>query len=308
MALFHHWMLSTSQSMTDFPGVDRYWQTVFPQIAFRHPFVMHGILSLASLHKAHLYPEKRKQPIMEAVRYHNQSLCGLRLGIAQMNDENCDALFVCASLNIIYVFGIHGRLHDDIENHPNPTTRKSRILGAEWIPMVRGVEAVLHPVHERVRLGPLKPLLSVGNWEELDPDTAHVPEDGRFQSLGTIWAEYGDREIYDTTLHLLRKCFAYMKQFEAMDAEAQQNMSLNRTLSAPLIWMHFAPEEFFVRLHQRQPAALVIFAFFGAMLHRLNEFWVFQGWGQNIVGVVDELLGDYWGPWTHWPKSVVGLP
>lgn len=225
-----------------------------------------------------------------------------------MNGDNCDALFACASLNVVYVFGIHGRLHDDIEDDANPTTRKSRILGAEWIPMVRGVEAVLHPVYERVKLGPLQALLNLGNWDELEPDTSLVAEDDRFRSLGSIWAEYGDSEIYDKTLYLLRKCFAYMKQFEAMDAETLQNMSYNRTLSGPLIWMHVTPDEFFVRLHQRQPPALVIFAFFGVMLHRLNDYWFFQGWGRNIVGVVDELLGDYWRPWTDWPTRVVGLP
>lgn len=309
MALFHHWTLTTSESIAGCSGVDYYWQTVFPQIAFQHPFVMYGILSLASLHQAHLYPESRQRLITEAARYHNQSLHGLRQGIAQINDDSSDALFVCTSLNIVYVFGIYGKLYDETAGGAGAgaAARTSRILGADWIPMVRGVEAVLHPTYERVRLGPLKSLLNLGNWEDSDPDRAQVVDDDSFRNLQNIWVESGDCEIYNKTLYLLRKCHVFMKQFHNIDANTSQDTNYHRKTSAPLIWMHFAPDEYFVRLHQRQPPALLIFAYFGSLFHCLDGYWFFEGWGRSIVGVVDELLGDYWGPWLEWPKQFVGL-
>ncbi|PON30869.1 hypothetical protein TGAM01_v200289 [Trichoderma gamsii] len=189
MALLHHWTWSTSQSVADFPDVSRYWQTVFPQIAFEHTFVMHAILSLAALHQAYLYPERRKQLTLEAMRYHSQALQGFQRGIERMNDSNSDALFACSSLNIIYVFAMYGQLYDDAEFDMTPAARKSRILGAEWLPMVRGVQAILDPVYQRVRFGPLSSLLSIGNWDHLDPDSERVADDERFRSLGNLWAE-----------------------------------------------------------------------------------------------------------------------
>lgn len=307
MALLHHWTWSTSQSVADFPDVSRYWQTVFPQIAFEHTFVMHAILSLAALHQAYLYPERRKQLTMEAMRYHNQAIQGFQRGIDRMNDSNSDALFACSSLNVIYVFAMYGQLYDDAEFDMTPAARKSRILGAEWIPLVRGVESIVHPVYERVRLGPLSSLLSVWNWDHLDPDSKRVANDEHFRSLGSIWADSGDHEIYDKTLFLLRKSLAYMKQFETMNAENAEILTYNRRLSGPLVWMYATPGEYFLRLHQRQPHAMLLFAYYGVVLHSLNGYWIFEGWGRNIVEVVDELLGEFWKPWTEWPKQVVGL-
>lgn len=307
MALLHHWTWSTSQSVADFPDVSRYWQTVFPQIAFEHTCVMYAILSLAALHQAYLSPERRKQLAMEAMRYHNLAIHGFQRGIERMDDGNSDALFACSSLNIIYVFAMYGQLYDDAEFDMTPAARKSRILGAEWLPMVRGVEAILHPMYQRVRLGPLSSLLSIGNWDHLDPDSERVADDERFRSLGNIWADGGDHEIYDKALFFLRKSLAYMKQFETMSAETAGTMTYNRRLSGPLVWMYITPEEYFLRLHQRQPHAMLLFAYFGVVFHSLNGYWFFEGWGRNIVQVVDDLLGEYWKPWTEWPKQVVGL-
>ncbi|EHK48432.1 hypothetical protein TRIATDRAFT_214444 [Trichoderma atroviride IMI 206040] len=307
MALLHHWTWSTSQSVADFPDVSRYWQTVFPQIAFEHVFVMHAILSLAALHQAYLDPKRRRQLTMEAIRYHNQALQGFQRGIASMNDGNSDALFACSSLNIIYVFAMYGQLYDDVELDMTPAARQSRILGAEWLPMVRGVEAILRPVYQRVRLGPFGSLLSLGNWDHLDPDSERVADDERFRRLGSIWADCGDREIYDKALFCVRKSLAYMKQFETMNPETAGTLAYNRRLSGPLVWIYITPEEYFLRLHQRQPHAMLLFAYFGVVLHSLNGYWFFERWGRNIVQVVDDLLGEYWKPWTEWPRQVVGL-
>jgi hypothetical protein len=173
--------------------------------------------------------------------------------------------------------------------------------------MIRGVEAVLHPVYNQVRLGPLRPLLSLGNWDELDPNYQPVAEDDHFRSIEAIWARSSDAEIYDKTLYLLRKCNIYMKQFRTMDAAALAHFGYNRAWSAPFIWLHSAPEEYFVLLQQRQPPALLIFAYLGTLLHGLHERWFMEGWGRNIVDVVDELLGEYWRPWMEWPKEIVRI-
>jgi hypothetical protein len=79
---------------------------------------------------------------------------------------------------MLYVFGVLGPLCDDASSDI-----KSRVLGIEWIPMMRGVEAVLGPVYDRVALGLLSPLLGLGNWEDLDPDHQSAVGDKHFRSL-----------------------------------------------------------------------------------------------------------------------------
>ncbi|KAH7128841.1 C6 zinc finger domain-containing protein, partial [Dactylonectria macrodidyma] len=292
LALLHHWTLSTSLSIVNSPDVDHYWQEVFPQIAFRHPFVMHGILSLAALHPAYMHAATRQQLILIGTQHCILALQGFQEGIDAMGDDNSDALFVCTLLNFLYTFATFGPLCNDIEGDACSVDRKSRVLGAEWIPMIRGVEAVLHQVYDRVRLGPLCPLLSLGNWDSLDPNQQPV-EDGQFRSREAIWAHSSDAETYDNTLYLLRKCNMYMRQFRTMDATALAQWGYNRAWSASFIWLHSAPDEYFVLLRQRQPPALLIFAYLGTLLHGLEGRWFMEGWGRNIVDVVGELLGEY---------------
>jgi hypothetical protein len=302
LALLHHWTLSASLDIVKSTGGDHYWQRLFPQIAFQHPFVMHGILSLSALHLAYRQPPERQRLVCIAAYHHNIALQGFQQGISHMSDDNSDALFACTSLNILYVFANFGPLCDDLS-----VDRKCRILGAEWIPAIRGVDAVLQPVYERVRRGPLSPMLGLGNWEELDPSNQPAFGDAQFCSIQGVWHHSGDVHVYDKALYLLRKCNAYMRQFETMSSEVLTQWGYNQTWSAPFIWLHFAPGEYFELLKQRQPPALLIFAYLGTLFHALDDYWFMEGWGRNMVDVANELLGEYWCRWMVWPKEVVEI-
>ncbi|KAM0437894.1 hypothetical protein ACHAPT_002259 [Fusarium lateritium] len=302
LALLHHWTLSASLDIVKSSGGDEYWQRVFPQVAFRHAFVMHGILSLAALHLAYRQSTDRQRLLLIAAHHHNIALHGFQEGISHMGDANSDALFVCATLNILHVFGVFGPLYDG-----PAADRKSRILGAEWIPVMRGVGAVLKPVYERVRFGPLSPLLGLGNWDELDPNDQPMAQDSHFRSIEQVWTQSNDAQVYDEALYLLRKCNAYMIQFKTMSPQVLEQWGYNQAWSGPFIWLHSSPDEYFELLQQRQPPALLIFAYLGTLFHGLNEYWFLDGWGRNMVDVADELLGEYWSRWMAWPKLVVGI-
>ncbi|CAG7558104.1 unnamed protein product [Fusarium equiseti] len=301
MALLHHWNLSTSLDMVKSPKWGHYWQKLFPEVAFRHSFVMHGILSLAALHLACQKPSDRRRLVCLAAHHHTIALHGFQQGITCMSDDNSDALFICTSLNFVYVLATFGPLCDSLEADP-----KSRILGAEWIPAIRGIEAVLHPIYDRVRLGPLSPLLDLDNWNQLDPDHQQVSGHANFDNLKEVWSRSNNADVYDKALHLLRKCNAHMRQHENLSSEALSRLGYNQAWSTPFIWLHFTPGEYFELLQQRQPPALLIFAYFGTLFHLLDDYWFMQGWGRNMVDVADELLGDYWSQWMEWPRDVVG--
>jgi hypothetical protein len=309
LALLHHWTVSASLSIVSCHGINRIWQVVFPQIAFHHPFVMHAIMGLAALHLAHAEADRetRRKHTIDAVRHHNEALQGFRRTINRPSDENADALFACSTLNIIYVFGVSP--WSDMEGASS--SRKSRVLGAEWIPMVRGVRAVLPAVMDRVLSGPLRELTSLEAWDDADPDRDTTTEDQRFRALRTAWANSGgddDTRVYDEALYQFRRSYLYLVRGSSADASSEgRGSGFNRAWAGPIIFLFMAPQEYLTRLHQRQPAALVIFAHFGAVLHNLKQFWFLDGWARDIVEVVDDILGDYWKPWTAWPREVVGL-
>lgn len=307
LVLVHHWTIHTSRSLVNSPDLDHYWHTIFPQLGFQYPFVLHAILSIASLHLAYTRPSERTERMLESTRYHNTALKGFIESLNGISISNCHGLFACATLNIIYVFGMHGNLNDGTETNADDRHKSAQILGEDWIPIIRGIQAVLAPMYDHIKLGVLGPLLDLDNWEGIDPDTVPEAELQPFRDVQETWSKNNDSEVYDRSLYLLRKAFAYTKQFESPPSGDHPGWGYNRSWSAPLIWLYSAPEEYFTLLHQRQPPALILFAHCGALLHTIDRIWFAEGWGSSIVRVVSEVLGSYWSPWLKWPRGKVGL-
>ncbi|KAH7349173.1 hypothetical protein BKA66DRAFT_476813 [Pyrenochaeta sp. MPI-SDFR-AT-0127] len=307
LALLHHWSLVTSVSILNTPKLDYFWQTLLSQVAFRHHYVMHSILSLTALHVAYLNPSERRSSLLDAAQHHSKALHGFREDITRICPENCDALFVNASLTFFYAFLTFGKLHDDDSEGSDASgaARTARILGADWIPLVRGVEAVLHPVYDHVRVGPLKSLLNMGNWGELDLETNSDSYDEQIIRVREIWKHGENAEVYNEALDLLRRCRMWIAQFNVLQIEDELEWGYNRGWSGPFVWLLLTPQRYFDLLEQRQPPALVIFAWFGASIHCLNQHWWIEGCGKSIVDMVEECLGPYWTPWTEWPKKIV---
>ena len=309
LALLHHWTLSTSLSICrESSGAD-IWQRVFPEVGFEHPFVAHAILSLAALHLAHSRGGRDGPNVAKAAEHHNEALRGFRQAVANITEANSEALFIWSLLNIIYVFGfLTQRCDAAAENSASRISRKELVLGSEWIPMIRGIEAVLCPTHNYLRFGRMQAIMSIGNWYDLEPGpVASQGPDSYLCYTRETWKNSSDAETYDRVLRLLRKSQMFIQQFETMNAATLATWGYNRSWSGPLMFIHFAPDAYLTLLHQRQPPALVLFAHFGALLHGITDYWFVEGLGKEIVEIVGDLLGSYWRPWISWPLDIVGL-
>ncbi|KAH7166446.1 hypothetical protein EDB81DRAFT_713000 [Dactylonectria macrodidyma] len=308
LRLLHHWTGSTSIDLCRCPELRHIWQIILPQIGFKHSFVLHALLGLSALHIAHKTPSERKTRWMDAVHHHSKALDGFQKAIRCITEENSEALFTWSICNVLYVFAMSNPLQNtpDTGSLSTAISRNDKILGAEWIPMIRGLEAVLQPTHNYLRFGRMSIIMSLGNWDELDPDQdSSGPEDDYFCSSRQTWKDSSCPEIYEAALLSLRKCRLYSQQFRSMDPKVIGQWGWNRAWSGPLMFIHFAPESYFSLLQQRQPPALVLFAYFGALLHDLKDHWFLEGWGKSIVEVVEDILGSYWKPWISWPLQVV---
>lgn len=243
----------------------------------------------------------------DAARHHTRALQGFQQAVSQLDSENSEGLIVWTTINLLYVFGMSGHLSDDVDLPSAGLSHKDRVLGMEWIPMIRGIEAVLIPTHNSIKSELLKKLMDVGNWFELDPGADADPQDAYFRRASASWNGSADAETYDETLWVLRKCRAFITQFATLDEHVLEKCGFNRAWSGPLMFIHFAPHAYFTLLEQRQPPALVLFAFFGALMRTLDYCCFMKGWGHDIVAAVDDSLGGYWRPWIEWPVQVVGL-
>ncbi|KAF5676497.1 sterol uptake control 2 [Fusarium circinatum] len=217
---------------------------------------MQAVLSLTAAHMAYLNPERRLRYIANAAHYHNEGLKGFREAIAQSDDSIAEALFVWSSLNLLYVFGVSGRLGESLCDNLDWGTRGDRILGIGFIPMILGIVTVLesYEYFQTSSSTSLKNILSVGNLEEIQPpDEATDAEDEQFCKLRSIWENSNDAPIYEKALQALRQCRFFMEQFS--DKATKHTGDLDRSWQGAFAFVGLAPKEYFPLLHQRQPLA-----------------------------------------------------
>jgi hypothetical protein len=79
LELLHHYTTSTYLTLTqDSPEHEHVWQIVVPQLAVKHPFLMHGILASSALHLAHVLPERQQEYTVLAANHESMALPAFR--------------------------------------------------------------------------------------------------------------------------------------------------------------------------------------------------------------------------------------
>lgn len=301
----------TSPNIVQAPSVNYIWQTAFPQFAFTDGPLMSRILSLAALHRAYLEPATRESAMLVAGQHHSRAITGLMESLhANVDRLDGNAIFANATLTFFYAFVSFGPLYNNYE-YTVAASHISHVLGASWVPLIRGLGQVIDPIREQVVAGPLSSLLDIEKWTELRPTLEDDVDDKFIDQTRNLWSQGSysseDKDTYDQALLALRHCNMWMKQSEAWDDGSQPRKANYGPWSGPFIWVMVAPEAFFKLLEQRQVPAMVIYACFGALLHQLNRYWWMEGCGKSIVEVVDQCLGPYWSDWLDWPKRSVRL-
>ncbi|KAH7008933.1 hypothetical protein EDB80DRAFT_575538 [Ilyonectria destructans] len=300
LGLLHHWILKTSRTIFQYPVVDSSWSVRLPELGLEHPFVMYGILSLASLHFASLDPCKKELHMSTAASYYHLGLKEFHEASEESIGDCNDALAAFSTFNIIYYFATFGPL----SQHTGTVPRTSCALGLEWMYSIRSVQAAARPANKQV----YERWLNIIPLEEIDPGLESVAGDDCFLRIQGSYenSSTSDMEMYDSTLTLLRRCHCYMIRFRDGSDSQLEAHGFNKWVS-PLIFLHFVSDAYVDKLYQRQPPALILYSFFGALLSAYNDSWFMEGWATSIVSAVDDVLGDYWAPYTDWCRETVAI-
>jgi hypothetical protein len=284
------------------------WAVTIPQLGFQYPFVLYGILSLASLQRVSSNPEDVQGQMVAATNYHTSAVQGFLATQAlpsEQSDKACDALFAFSIIDTIYVLATYGTLSRQSE----PASSPSRILELDWIRDIRSVRALLQPFHERIRKGCLREFEDLKTFEDFDIRYGPINGDSELLNLQVSYegCSAADIELYNSTTKLLRRCRPHMSSLGDMGTDDARLTRSNPQWITPLIFLHEVSEEFIGKLCQRQPPALLILSFFGAMLSAYDTVWFMEGWALEIVSSVDYVLGDYWAPYTRWCREQVAM-
>lgn len=153
--LMHHYCTVTSNTMAQQEAARHVWRVLFPQEGYANEFVLHGVLSLAALHKAFLIPDRRDVYLTRSAFHHSTGQRHFTALLSEVSVANWRPVFCFATIVIAYVLSMP--VQPDGETQAEATAI-SRTL--ELISVTKGVKAVLFPFIPQLNSTNLAPLVT----------------------------------------------------------------------------------------------------------------------------------------------------
>ncbi|KAH6644080.1 hypothetical protein C7974DRAFT_371236 [Boeremia exigua] len=151
LELMHHY---TAHAYMTMPGPEmskQIWGYAVPQEGFKHPYLMHSILSFSANHLAYINIPRAQHYRMLASTHQTAALTGLNRALADLGPANCHALFASASLTIMNAFA-------DTQTH-------SREALVDIFQLLRGMSFVLNTAVPWIENGPFAAIVRSANGD-----------------------------------------------------------------------------------------------------------------------------------------------
>ncbi|KAI8951143.1 hypothetical protein F4801DRAFT_589844 [Xylaria longipes] len=301
LELLHHYCTITSTTFGHQEGVRHVWGSVFPREGYTHEFVMHGILSLAALHKAYLLPNKRQMYLACATHHYAIGQREFRSILPNVTDENWKPAYCFALIVIAYAFCLSAGDRDQ-------SITTSVLSISEVFAVTRGIKAALKPYIDRLCQTDLAPLVQSVMLVPVDPPPDRKPSleysplpNDIFHALSNLRLAFRDevdlqnRADYDEAVSNL--------DLSAMHA-AQAGVNIE--VGALMTWAFLLPESVGVDIGRLEPHALVILSYWAVLLTALDgNFWFLRGRGRELLEEIDHRLQDQprFREYLKWPKA-----
>ena len=292
----HQYTALTFFTMTDIPEHRHIWQILVPRLSFSYPYLLHGILSIAALHRHHCaIPEERPILINQAREHQQHALSMYIRHLQNLNERNCHAMFLYSVIlgGICYAFIREGEIESRRENIIDMIIAAfNTLIGAtvvavqarHWLHQgdFKPLMMPLVPYDQCVaRLAPLSKAAIENLLDSLPVFDAATQDAARSSTTEE------DHVVYAAAVRALTVAFPHL------DGSLS---SMNDVVSWPVA----AGTSYLALLKQRDPLALLILAYYGVALHYSNRVWFLQGLGSKLVHAVAEVVGEPWLQHIGW--------
>lgn len=306
----HHFTVVTANTLSVRPDMQHVWRVTIPEIGYDCPFVMHGILTIAALHKAYLIPSARGKYLELATSHQNAGIEGFRTQLHTVNDTNWKPFFCFASLVVFYVASLPVRMGQDLDSEPD-------IMGV--FIFVRGIRAILEPYQTKIIRTEFAPM-ATGIWtiDPSDPSykcvntllpSSHqdipIPKTDRPNRLPPLHnsplppdvfeAIQGLLDFYTENLHDSAR-EEYVTAVRELEKAVYLMAHAGATLEVGMIlfWPYVISENIMADIHALNPYSLVLLAYFSVFLCVLEPtFWFLRGWSKRLFAMVDAQLAGH---------------
>ncbi|CZR39216.1 uncharacterized protein FPRO_05592 [Fusarium proliferatum ET1] len=300
LELMHHYSTITANTLALRLDMQHIWRMVLPEMSYNTPFLSHGILSVAALHKAHLLPARRDKYLDLAAYHQTRGMQGFRSIIHSINERNWHPAFCFSSTIVIYAFSSAGWTGDAMAD----------IL--QIFVLIRGIRSSLFGAGQNLAETPFS-AWSAGIWivgendeasYDFDPplDRTALPLD-TFQALRRLFAFYRtdlsdcNRADYEFATLQLRKS-AILIAHAGTQPEIGMVMFFPYGISASIM----------SDIQANDPCALVLLSYFSVLLSLVEQqFWYVQGWSRRLISAIDVQLDNdpKFSKVAKWPKTII---
>ncbi|KAJ5919208.1 hypothetical protein N7466_010151 [Penicillium verhagenii] len=285
LELMHKFSTDTYKSLCVSDSETSTWQITIPRLALKHPYLLNGIMALASMHLA-TSAEPADALIFQdrGLQYYNRSISPFRHAIDNITPQNCDAVF--AHSIVMIAISIASPRLTAINNETTSITENIVVL----FELLQGVKKILQASKPWVKLE----LFTRGEfWKkttaELNADEdaalAHVLSLNDLVMTG-VYAKQHD--IYQDVLSHLRHCYA--------------KFARSPDPAPVLAWLAAVDKDFVDSVRCRQHFSLLILMYWGVLLHKLDgKRW----WARNAgKALVSELMEALQGGDSRWENAL----
>ena len=285
LELLHHFSFHIAEWMTVQDLITETTREAIISAGLANSFLMHQMLALSALHLSVVRPNQGRHHRDQADSLRLRALSIFNADQAEVNAENCVAMFLFTAL-----VGVHV-LFDTTSSHNGDFATFLESF-TTYLDMFRGVKAVVKAAWPLLCQSELKSILSV--VRQISPPSSEGVECQDLQDLLNASDLRPNARVYKDATEHLQWMFNANK---ALHASGGSHIS-----SA---WPVLVSVEYKELLAQRRPEALVILAYYAVTLYDRRRSWYVGDAGRFVIESVTSFLGKPWAIWLSWPNSVL---
>lgn len=268
------------------------WSIDVVEIAFEHPFLLHGIFALAAVHKTLVNPEADRTSLLAQADTHmTSSLSIYREHLEKPTLETAVPMFLLAAT--LFTYNLASAQIEEPERPLDALLHCFRLI--------RGIREVVGAYWQQLTQAPIvKDLLS----GVTDVDGIPVPDDSAFTQILdlqrlTTDLNSPDREVLLETLENLHKTF--LKTRICADEQHVVNMFMT--------WPARLSDEYLALIEAHNPVAVIVVAHFAVLMSRSPSAWWMKGWPERIIDASLSLLDTRpeLREWLDWPVHQIRM-
>lgn len=254
------------------------------------PYLMYQLLAFSARHLAFLKPEHSASYLHQAVTLQTRAVSIFNAAWTEINQSNCVAILLFSS-----ILGHHLLTDTLAKRTPEDGLDEFMTTYVQFVEMHRGIHTIAMTAKMQLMQSELEPIISwSASFTSRSPrgnDCQRVCElVDQAESLGPE-----DKKACQLVIRFLQV------GFDAVFSEEEQGNRYHMLCTWPML----GPPEFTALLVERRLEALVILAYYAALLQHGKHLWQIGDAGVYMIRIISEFLGSEWDYWLEYPRHSI---